>query len=670
MNKISENRTDHDIARFCVFGLVMQSVLLILILLTAFFCKCPEYSSLYWNCLAGIPVWLISYLRLRLLYDTRNKASRTIIGNQFTPSRLLPAAELFFSSILLVGGAISLWQSTLLPENVPMSTPLLRNLLFSGILTFIIMVAAFFWHELIRKKRNPELHSGALCIIALAWLGGITTLGIGGSYLHLQWAPKLVLWIGGGFNILIGMEALVRICSRVFLPARQENIFYPAYQSYFYVMLSSPGSGWQTFTDVLSHQFGLDISRGIFLSTAKSLFIPFLFFLLFLLSAASSIVILEPSEKAVVLRFGQLNDRILGPGLHFKSPWPIESVRVYNIWKVNSFHVGSHLTRTVDDGVYQRGVPILWTNQHGVTPDELLIVAPPADLMDKTGTNRNTPDDSRRKAPSISLAAIDITVEYRINDIDKYISVADNPDRYFRELSEQAVSFAVCRFDIDTLFSQGRIGLVSHLKNEIQNLANNANLGLEVVHVGLGGVHPPQDVAAAFQETVTARQEKETSIQSARRYAVRNMIETAGSITNAENILTAVENEQSSGKEKLFSGILTHAEGYVAQTMAEAYAYRWYKENHERGKAERFKSELMTYHNAPMVYLYGCYLNVLDAGLRNANKYILVSDRKNLILRFDMKKMASFSGQGMSSGPGNRTSGYYKQQAPELTDEN
>jgi regulator of protease activity HflC (stomatin/prohibitin superfamily) len=159
----------------------------------------------------------------------------------------------------------------------------------------------------------------------------------------------------------------------------------------------------------------------------------------------------------------------------------------------------------------------------------------------------------------------------------------------------------------------------------------------------MGGVHPPQDVASAFQETVAALQEKETSIQWARQYAVRNMIETVGSMSKAQKLIAAI-NASEKKKETLKKSnspafLLHNASGYVAQILAEASSYRWERENLERGRAERFAKELKLYDAAPKTYMASYYMSILESGLGNAEKYMLVGNRDDLILRFDFKDL-------------------------------
>jgi prohibitin 1 len=51
------------------------------------------------------------------------------------------------------------------------------------------------------------------------------------------------------------------------------------------------------------------------------------------LAASSGFVILQPGTAGVIIRLGQVTDRVLDPGLHFKAP-VIDEVRTYNTQKV------------------------------------------------------------------------------------------------------------------------------------------------------------------------------------------------------------------------------------------------------------------------------------------------------------------------------------------------
>lgn len=646
-------------------GLLGQTVFFLLALALAKLGGSYFYEIFLWNAAAGIPVWTVIFLRLKLfldesaaLCDMQKKLTEkedakldSIRAMQLNVQRfLVPLTEILFALLLLWGSAILMAKAL---KTMPSFTGApLRDLVFSAGLSFAVLIGAFYWCGIAKNPARKFLNGGVGGIAALAFLSAMATAGACVEYFRLPGAGWWIFMFMGGFNILIAVEVTIKIFSRFFLPKGKGSHHRPAFESYVYGILCTPGNGWRTFTDVLGHQFGFNLDEGIFFRTLKALFLPFVFFSILLIFAFSSVVIIGPSEKGVLLHLGNLSGRYMDSGIHLKAPWPLETVRKFNTWEIRRVHVGSHKPVQNTSDIYQANLPVLWTNQHGVLPDELLIVAPPADLMAQAGNSDDLQGD--RKAPSISLAGTDVVVEYRTSDLERYILAGSSPDDYFKAIAEAAVSRTICRYDIDVLFCEGRIELSKTLKLLIQQEASSHKLGIEVLNVGIGGVHPPQEVAESFQETVAALQEKETAIQLAKQYAVKNMTETAGSVDMSEKLLAAIDSGEKQGSLKTseISGeILHNSDGLIAQSLAEADAYRWTKENQERGKADRFKSELLIYNAAPSVYVNGYYLGALEGGLKQAVKYVLISERKDLILRFDFKRPATLSSMGMPQMP-------------------
>ena len=83
--------------------------------------------------------------------------------------------------------------------------------------------------------------------------------------------------------------------------------------------------------------------------------------------------------------------------------------------------------------------------------------------------------------------------------------------------------------------------------------------------------------------------------------------------------------------------------------IAEARAYRWERENAERGKAERFDQQLLAYRKAPNLYRMRAYLDVLAEALGDARKYMIVGDRGNLTIRGDFKEVESTFGGALGA---------------------
>jgi hypothetical protein len=172
-----------------------------------------------------------------------------------------------------------------------------------------------------------------------------------------------------------------------------------------------------------------------------------------------------------------------------------------------------------------------------------------------------------------------------------------------------------------------------------------------VLKVGFGGTHPQMDVADAFHETIIARQERLTAIQDAESYATRVKIEAAGTLEQANQLIRgidALEKGENAGDQGSFAQSRDQAEtllsasgGRVAEAMAEARGYRWWRENEERGKSERFLRKIELCRIGPVMFPRWQYLSTLDRGLAQAKKFVLLADREKLVLRFNFVNAAN-----------------------------
>ena len=123
----------------------------------------------------------------------------------------------------------------------------------------------------------------------------------------------------------------------------------------------------------------------------------------------SCLVMINPHEEGVVIRFGMIGEEVLEPGLHLKLPWPISRVERYDVGRVRTVRAGGDID-------LRSNVPILWTNEHTIGKPTHLIVAPPKGLM-KEARNSGSGDGEAEKAPSVSLVNAEMDVQYRIDDL-------------------------------------------------------------------------------------------------------------------------------------------------------------------------------------------------------------------------------------------------------------
>src|SRR5687768_9254876 len=144
----------------------------------------------------------------------------------------------------------------------------------------------------------------------------------------------------------------------------------------------------------------------------------------------NTFVLVTEQERGVVLRFGQFA-RILQPGPHFKAPWPIESVTKVNATQSNS---------------YSDKVPVL-------TRD-------------------------------LNMVSVDVNVQYRIGDPQKYLFGSRNADDVLKQAAQSAVREQVGRSNMDTILF-GRGALTVTVRERLQQSLDAYRTGLVVTEFNL-----------------------------------------------------------------------------------------------------------------------------------------------------------------------------------------
>lgn len=179
----------------------------------------------------------------------------------------------------------------------------------------------------------------------------------------------------------------------------------------------------------------------------------------------TSFVSVNAREVGVVLRFGQFS-RMLGPGLHFKLPSPIEQVNLVKTTAVRSWSD----TATM------------------LTKDE-------------------------------NIVTVSFNVQYQVNDARNYLFSIRDPDETLQEASEAAVRSVVGNNDMNTLLSGQGAKLVAKTREALQQTLDGYNTGILVTDVSFQNVAPPDQVRDAFDDVNKAREDKQRIENEAKAYA-------------------------------------------------------------------------------------------------------------------------------------------------------
>jgi len=171
-------------------------------------------------------------------------------------------------------------------------------------------------------------------------------------------------------------------------------------------------------------------------------------------------------ERGVVQRFGRLVDVTL-PGLHFRVPWPVESVNIVNVSSVNSSDFKSRV----------------------LTSD-------------------------------LNLVDLHFTVQFQYADPVRKLFKVRDPEAAMSAVSESAIREVVGRSTLNELLvGTTRPEITRRSKELIQGVLNLYNSGINVTTVNLVDVQVPEAVIPSQRDANKAQADKERFVLESEAYA-------------------------------------------------------------------------------------------------------------------------------------------------------
>ncbi len=206
--------------------------------------------------------------------------------------------------------------------------------------------------------------------------------------------------------------------------------------------------------------------------------VPLLLLAVFLLW--TSFYTVEPEEVGVVLTFGEFT-AITDPGLHFKLPYPVQSVSKVPVQRQLKQEFGF---RTRSAGVRSQFTSVL---------EEALTL---------TG--------------DLNVAVVEWTTQYRVADPYLYMFKVRNLEDTFRDMNEAVMRTVVGDRSVSEVLTIGRQEVATEVERRLQELCDQYETGIHIEQIVLQDVNPPEPVKPSFNEVNQAQQERERMINEAR----------------------------------------------------------------------------------------------------------------------------------------------------------
>jgi membrane protease subunit HflK len=159
---------------------------------------------------------------------------------------------------------------------------------------------------------------------------------------------------------------------------------------------------------------------------------------------------------------------------------------------------------------------------------------------------------------------------------------------------------------------------------------------VEIMFLGLQGIHPPPQVAPAYQEVVGAVQKKQAFILNAQAQRNTTLTTLAGSVQDANELYILASQYQQAKRQNQLERVeelapeldraFTRARGEIYQTLRESQSYAFETATLAEASGLRFASQLKAYRAAEKIYKHRLKLGVLEDALGDIRKYVVVAD--------------------------------------------
>jgi membrane protease subunit HflK len=292
---------------------------------------------------------------------------------------------------------------------------------------------------------------------------------------------------------------------------------------------------------------------------------------LLLIWLGTGFFIVQEGQQAVITQFGRYKTTV-GAGFQWRMPYPVQRHELVFVTQIRSVDIGRDT------------------------------------VLKATGLK-----ESAMLTQDENILDIKFAVQYRLSDARAFLFESKNPTDAVVQAAETAVREVIGRMKMDAALSEERDQIAPQVRKLMQDILDRYKVGVEVVGINLqqGGVRPPEQVQASFDDVLKAGQERERSKNEAQAYANDVIPRAVGSASRLKE----------------------EADAYKARVVAQA-----------QGDGQRFRSVFAEYQKAPQVTRDRMYLDTMQQIYGNVTKVVVESRQGSSLLYLPLDKILQMGG--------------------------
>ena len=153
--------------------------------------------------------------------------------------------------------------------------------------------------------------------------------------------------------------------------------------------------------------------------------------------------------------------------------------------------------------------------------------------------NASIEDESLMISVDFNFVNVDFYVEYRVTDPVKYLYNSREPVQILKMLCQSYIRDTIGLYGVDDVITTGKAEIQASIREKITARLEQEDLGISLVNIAMQDAEPPTtEVQQAFKAVETSKQEAETAINNANKYANEQL---PAAKANADEILQSAE---------------------------------------------------------------------------------------------------------------------------------
>jgi len=218
-----------------------------------------------------------------------------------------------------------------------------------------------------------------------------------------------------------------------------------------------------------------------------------------------------------------------------------------------------------------------------------------------------------------NIVEVALSVQYNITNAEDFVLRLKTPETSLKQATDSALRHVVGSTGLDGVISTQREQIAIATAERLQSLLDIYSSGINVVKINIEDARPPNEVKAAYDDVIEAREDLERLVNEAQAYS---------------------------------NGIIPEARGEAQRLREEAEGYSSQVVSKSEGEADRFLALLAEYTRAPEVTRERLYIDAIEQVMTDSTKILLDTEGGNNMLYLPLDKL----GQGAPASSAQRGS--------------